>query len=51
VVGGRPDKDIRDTRKVEMVVCRGQVVNRASLKYDAATDPGFRPFAAVSAGR
>ncbi len=51
VVNGRPDRDVRETRKIEMVVCRGRVVNRASLKYDPATDPGFRPLAAVSANR
>jgi len=51
VVTGRPDRNIADTRRIETVVCRGRVVDRAGLKYTAAMDPGFRPLSAVAARR
>ena len=51
VVNGRPDKTIAETRRIETVICRGRIVDRAGLKYNAATDPGFRPLSAVAASR
>jgi imidazolonepropionase-like amidohydrolase len=51
VVNGRPDRVVGDSRKIEMVFWQGRQVNRERLKFDAATDPGFRPLTAVSAAR
>lgn len=51
VVNGRPDRDVRDTRKVDAVVVRGRHLDRAALKYNQATDPGFRPLASLTAAR
>ena len=51
VVNGRPDRAVCDTRKIEMVFVRGRQLDRVRLRYDAATDPGFRPLAAVAASR
>lgn len=42
VVAGQPDKNISDTRKIEMVIQDGRIVDRAALKFDAKRDGGFR---------
>jgi imidazolonepropionase-like amidohydrolase len=51
VVRGRPDRRIGDTKNIEMVIQLGKVLDRAQLKYDAASDPGFRPVSPVSAAK
>jgi imidazolonepropionase-like amidohydrolase len=50
LIDGRPDKTISDTRNIELVIQRGKVVDRAALVFDAETDPGFLPGAAVNSG-
>ena len=42
VVRGRPDKNISDSRNIERVFKEGELVDRASLKFDVNKDPGFR---------
>ena len=42
VVRGRPDRNISDTRNVEMVIRKGQILDREKLKLDLSLDPGFR---------
>lgn len=42
LVAGQPDKNISDTRKVEVVIQDGKVLDRASLKYDPKKDAGYR---------
>jgi imidazolonepropionase-like amidohydrolase len=42
IVAGNPAARISDTRKLEMVILSGKILDRASLRYDAKRDPGFR---------
>ena len=42
LVGGQPDKNISDTRKIEMVIQDGKILDRAALKFDPKRDPGYR---------
>ncbi len=42
LVSGRPDKNISDTRNIEMVMQKGRVVKRKKLVFDEQTDKGFR---------
>jgi imidazolonepropionase-like amidohydrolase len=42
VVAGNPAEQIRDTRKIEIVIRNGKILDRASLKFDLKRDPGFR---------
>lgn len=42
IINGNPAAKISDTRKIETVIMDGKVLDRASLKYDAAKDPGYR---------
>jgi imidazolonepropionase-like amidohydrolase len=42
VVAGRPHERISDTRKVDVVVKEGRVLDRAALRYDARRDGGYR---------
>jgi imidazolonepropionase-like amidohydrolase len=42
LVAGQPDKNISDTRKVEMVIQDGRILDRMALKFDAKRDPGYR---------
>ena len=42
IVSGNPAVRISDTRKIDMVILNGKVLNRAVLRYDAKKDPGFR---------
>jgi imidazolonepropionase-like amidohydrolase len=50
VIDGRPDLEISDTRKIELVIQRGKVLDREALKLDPGTDPGFLPGTAVDSG-
>jgi NADPH:quinone reductase-like Zn-dependent oxidoreductase len=43
VVDGKPDQNIRDTRKVSVVMKEGTILDRNKLKLNPATDPGYRP--------
>ncbi len=45
IVAGNPAARISDTRKIETVIFNGKVLDRASLRYDAKKDPGFRAVA------
>jgi imidazolonepropionase-like amidohydrolase len=42
IVAGNPAARISDTRKIEMVILNGKILDRASLRYDPKRDPGFR---------
>jgi imidazolonepropionase-like amidohydrolase len=42
VVRGDPSIRVGDTRNVTMVVLGGKLVDRAKLRFDPRTDPGFR---------
>jgi len=42
IVAGNPAARISDTRKIETVILNGKILDRASLRYDAKKDPGFR---------
>jgi amidohydrolase family protein len=42
IVAGNPAEGISDTRKVEVVILKGKILDRASLRFDAKRDPGFR---------
>ena len=41
IIAGNPAEHISDTRKIEMVIQDGTIVNRAALKYDAKKDAGY----------
>jgi hypothetical protein len=41
VVGGRPDRQISDTRKIHLVMLNGGIIDRDALKFDPAIDQGF----------
>ena len=45
IVAGNPATRISDTRKIEMVIVNGKILDRVSLRYDAKKDPGFRAVA------
>jgi len=42
IVVGNPADRISDTRKVETVILKGKILDRARLRFDAKRDPGFR---------
>ncbi|HZQ95091.1 MAG TPA: amidohydrolase family protein [Candidatus Sulfotelmatobacter sp.] len=42
IIAGNPAENIHDTRKIEMVMQDGTILDRPALKYDAKTDPGYR---------
>jgi imidazolonepropionase-like amidohydrolase len=42
LVAGQPDKNISDTRKIELVIQDGKVLDRAALRYDPKIDAGYR---------
>jgi len=42
LVAGQPDRNISDTRKIEMVIQDGKILDRSSLKFDPKRDPGYR---------
>jgi hypothetical protein len=43
LVRGDPSLRIGDTRNIAKVIQGGRILDRESLKFDASTDPGFRP--------
>jgi hypothetical protein len=47
VVEGRPDRDIRRTRDIHMVMRGGRILNRDALGFDPDSDLGFAVGAAV----
>ena len=47
VVGGRPDRDIRRTRDIHMVMRGGRILDRDALGFDPDSDLGFAVGAAV----
>jgi imidazolonepropionase-like amidohydrolase len=49
VVNGRPDRDIRDTRKIELLMQRGKIVDRDKLKL-SPSDADFQPASTVRSG-
>ena len=49
VINGRPDKNISDTRNIQMVIQAGKIIEREKLKFDAPKDPGFRAIGSMSA--
>ena len=42
IVSGNPAVRISDSRKIDMVILNGKILERASLRYDPKKDPGFR---------
>jgi imidazolonepropionase-like amidohydrolase len=42
VVNGKPDQNIHETHKVEVVFKEGTLLDRAQLKFNPTRDPGFR---------
>ncbi len=48
VVAGRPDRNIAESRNVEVVIQKGKVLDRALLRYDPKTDPGYRTGASAA---
>jgi imidazolonepropionase-like amidohydrolase len=42
IIAGNPADHISDTRKIEIVIQDGEIVNRAALRYDAKRDAGYR---------
>lgn len=42
LVNGRPDKSISDTRKIELVIQKGRVLERERLAFDSQLDTGIR---------
>jgi len=49
LIAGRPDKNISETRQIEMVIQAGKILDREKLKFDVRRDGGFRAAAPVSA--
>ena len=47
VVDGRPDRNIRRTRAIHMVMQGGRILDRDALRFDPPSDPGFAVGAAV----
>jgi len=47
VVDGRPDRDIRRTRDIHMVMQGGRILDREALRFDPDSDPGFAVGVAV----
>lgn len=50
VVSGNPAQHIGDTRKIEVVIQSGRVLNRELLRFDPAKAPDFRTTSSVMAG-
>ncbi|MEQ8689774.1 MAG: amidohydrolase family protein, partial [Pseudomonadales bacterium] len=51
LINGRPDRNISETRNIELVIQRGVVLDRSALTLDPATDQGFLPGTAVDGGQ
>ncbi len=49
IVAGKPDQNISDTRNIVAVVKEGTVLDRHKLKFDPATDPGYKPVGGMAA--
>lgn len=43
LLAGQPDKNISNTRNIEIVIQAGKILDRNALKFDLKKDPGFRP--------
>ncbi len=48
VVAGRPDRNVGDSRNIEMVIQQGKVLDRSDLAYDPERDTGFLVGASAS---
>jgi imidazolonepropionase-like amidohydrolase len=48
VIDGDPSREISDTRRIDRIIKEGVVLDRESLRYDPARDPGFRATTSVS---
>lgn len=48
LVEGNPAESIGETRRVELVIQGGRIIDRSSLRYDPDTDPGYRTGVKVS---
>ena len=44
VINGRPDRSIGDTRKIEVVIKAGKIIDREKLRFEANRDVGFQVF-------
>lgn len=42
IVSGNPAVRVGDSRKIDMVILNGKILDRSSLRYDPKKDPGFR---------
>jgi imidazolonepropionase-like amidohydrolase len=42
IVSGRPDEQISDTRKIDIVIQKGKVLDRRALRFDPTRDPSYR---------
>lgn len=49
IIAGRPDKNVSETRKIEMVIQAGKILDREKLKFDTRRDGGYRASSPVSA--
>jgi imidazolonepropionase-like amidohydrolase len=49
VVRGRPDRNVSESRNIEMVIQKGVPLDREKLRFDPSLDPGFRVSSRVSA--
>ena len=47
VVNGRPDRNISDSREIDLVMQDGKILDHDALKFDPASDPGFSANSAV----
>ena len=48
IINGDPAHRIADSRNIEMVILRGQVLNRRKLEFDPISDPGFEVTGSVA---
>ena len=48
VVAGNPAEQISDTRKLEVVIRAGRILDRKVLEFDLSKDPGYRVGTSVS---
>ena len=42
LLAGQPDKNISNTRNIEIVIQGGKILDRNALRFDPKKDPGFR---------
>jgi imidazolonepropionase-like amidohydrolase len=50
VINGRPDRNIKETRNIELVMQRGRILDRDRLKLNPRADPDYQPAATVRSG-